>query len=135
MFVYGRREIKSRKVSLGESASALQRKRPVRGQQAVALVGELPGSVRARRQPPGSGCFDLLHDFRIKADPSALLGAEYLFDEEAGGRVEPVAVGPLGDRENLVGSFEAQLAGEQTQVVLVLADAVRQNLQGEQGLG
>jgi hypothetical protein len=45
------------------------------------------------------------------------------------------SVDPLGEREDLVGALEAQLGGEQAHVVLVLADPVRKDLQGEEHLG
>ena len=64
-----------------------------------------------------------------------LLGAEYLFDEETGGGIKPVAVCLLGEREHLVGSLEAELRSEQAQVVLVLADPVGQHLEGQKRLG
>ena len=39
------------------------------------------------------------------------------------------------NREDLVSAFEAELGGEQAQVVLVLPDAVGENLERKQGLG
>ena len=62
------------------------------------------------------------------------LRGEHLFDEEAGGRVETVAVGSLGDRKNLVGACQAQLRGEKAQVVLVLSDTMGEDLERQQRL-
>lgn len=65
----------------------------------------------------------------------AQLSGEYLFDEKTSGGIKPVPVGLLSDCEDLVGSLEPQLAGEEPQIGLVFADPVGKNLEREQGLG
>ena len=60
---------------------------------------------------------------------------EELFDKKAGGGVEALAIGPLGYREDLLRGDELQMPGEETHVVLVLTNAVSQNLERKELLG
>ena len=62
-------------------------------------------------------------------------GLVQLLDEEPSSCVEPIAVDRLGDVEDLVGGIQTELAGEQPDIVLVVADPMRQHLHRKQDPG
>lgn len=62
---------------------------------------------------------------------SRLFRVEDLFDEEAGGRIEPIAERVFGDGKNLVGPLEVEFGRQEAQILLVFADPVRQHLEGK----
>ncbi len=65
--------------------------------------------------------------------PTAYAAPEDLLDEEPGGWIEPVAEGLLGDRQDLLGTVEAELSGKEPDVGLVLPDPVGEDLERQQG--